>query len=565
MNPFEKGKKRQKKLFGWPNVIVAPRLLTSCNDFFSARECKEAERPVFQAEALNTPDDTAGEVEELNGFFRRCALAAREEETTTLSVSAIRQHRRGHFDTTKRTNTAAHSKCVRTPRSHFAKPTTSNEQPRLHPRRYGGAGKGLKGHRSWRVYFAWRGMADADSPLTGERSNQRHTRCGFNGGNDYPVTVATIEDPAQRLRDEREGIYKTLGALYYFQHELGVNWSLAEDEGYATPYNRAKMHALDLRPDLEALAVHLPQQPYVRECRRIIGVRTLVAQDLTRFDEAKHFSTSVAMGDYFMDLDHGKTARAIESDLDTGESPKGGGPFQVPFEVFIPEKVDGFLPAEKNLSQSRLANGATRLQPITMLTGQAAGAIAALAVKQSVQPRALDPLPVQQALLDAGCTLIQRWYVDVPQGTALWRATQLLSLHEVLDRPGAIERDNGVSLAAHALWGVGEPLKPEELRSALTRLAELKGIHAETSNQVIGEIVTAENLYHALESVDPAWGSVAHTAKLSDPAKVTAESLPLSPHGSSGNNRHATNQHEATTPRHYRCLRRRMRVGAHSR
>src|SRR5262249_27249053 len=42
---------------------------------------------------------------------------------------------------------------------------------------WGGAGKGLKGHRSWRVYFAWRGMVDSESPLTGERSGMRHTQC----------------------------------------------------------------------------------------------------------------------------------------------------------------------------------------------------------------------------------------------------------------------------------------------------------------------------------------------------------------------------------------------------
>ena len=44
-----------------------------------------------------------------------------------------------------------------------------------------------------------------------------------------------------------------------------MNWSLAEDEGYDTPYNREKMKQLDLRPDLDELAVHLPQLPYVRE------------------------------------------------------------------------------------------------------------------------------------------------------------------------------------------------------------------------------------------------------------------------------------------------------------
>jgi len=358
---------------------------------------------------------------------------------------------------------------------------------------WGAAGKGIKGSRHWRVFFAWRGMADADSPLTGLRSAERHTQCGFNGGNDYPVSAATIEDPAQRLLDEREGIYKTLGALYYFQHELGVNWALAEDEGYDTPYNRAKMKALNLRPDLEKIAVHLPQQPYVRECRRIIGVQTLTAHDLGRFEHAKHVRTAVAMGDYFMDLDHGKTAHAIEPDLDAGELPTGGGPFQVPFEVFIPERIDGFVPAEKNISQSRLANGATRLQPITMLTGQAAGTIAALSVKQGIQPRALNPIQVQQSLLESGCTLIQRWYADVPWGTEIWRATQLLALHQIMDRPGDIDRDNIIPLAAKARWGVDAEVSDEERSRVLERLKALAGNQAALPerNTTAGEFAVA--------------------------------------------------------------------------
>ncbi len=340
---------------------------------------------------------------------------------------------------------------------------------------WGGAGKGIKGPRHWSVFFAWRGMADTESPLTGERSHQRHTQCGFNGGNDYPVTAATIEDLAQRRLDEREGIYKTLGALYYFQQELGLNWSLAADEGYATEANRAKMKTLDLRPDLEALAVHLPQHPYVRECRRIMGVKTLSAHDLGRYENAKHMPTSVAMGDYFMDLDHGKTAHAIEPELDAGELPTGGGPFQVPLEVLIPERIDGFLAAEKNISQSRLANGATRLQPITMLSGQAAGTLAALAVKQNRQPRDVEPLQVQKVLLESGSTLIQRWYRDVPWGTELWRATQLLSLYGIMDRPGGIDRDNTTPLAATTKWGADELIADEERKQVIERLSKLTG------------------------------------------------------------------------------------------
>lgn len=370
---------------------------------------------------------------------------------------------------------------------------------------WGGAGKDYKGPRHWSGYFAWRGMADGDSPLIGEASWQQHTQCGFNGGNDYPVTVATIEDTAKRRIDEREGIYKTLGALYYFQHDLGLNWSLAEDEGYATEANREKMKSLDLRPDLEALAVHLPQHPYVRECRRIIGVETLTAHDLGRFEQAKHVTTSVAMGDYFMDLDHGRTGHAIEEELDGGELPKpGGGPFQMPFGVFIPEKIDGFIPAEKNLSQSRLANGATRLQPITMLTGQAAGSMAALAVKQGVQPRALKPMAVQQALLDSGCTLIQRWYADVLWGTELWRATQLLALYKIMDRPGEIDRENDVPLASKAMWGAAQAVTAEERAQVLERAKQVTG----TTPVIADDVKTAGDFAiavarHLLDSSKP--------------------------------------------------------------
>lgn len=361
---------------------------------------------------------------------------------------------------------------------------------------WGVAAKGIKGPRDYRVYFAWRGMADSVSPLVGMPSELRHTRCGFNGGNDYSVTAATCEDPAQRLLDERRGIYLTLGALYYFQHELGLNWSLAEDEGYDTPYNRAKMKALALRSDLEPLARHLPQLPYVRESRRMIGVDSLKVGDLGRYENAKHVAHSVAMGDYFMDLDHGRTSHVIEADLDVSaakieETPRGGGPFQVPMEVFLPETLNGFLAAEKNFSQSRIANGATRLQPITMLTGQAVGTMAALAVRRNVPPRTLSPLEVQSVLLDSGSTLIQRWYADVPWGTPIWKATQLLSLYEVLDRPGAIDKDNNIPLGGTARWGVDEPLKAAERQAALAKLATLTKFGGTVRAAKLSEVVTA--------------------------------------------------------------------------
>jgi len=397
-------------------------------------------------------------------------------------------------------------------------------RPFLKYRMYGGMtwGKEAKGEKvfQFRVYTGYRSVPDTISPLFGEVGEHRNTLTSLNGGNDYPTTVATIEDLKQRYADERGGIYRSLSILYYLQNDLGSNWSVAEDQGYDTPANRAYMAKIGIRPDLIDVASKLPPLPYVRECRRIIGIKTLVATDLTRFEKAKHFDTSVAMADYFMDL-HG-TNEAVEKDLDPGEIPKGGGPFQIPFEVFIPETIDGFVPAEKNISQSRMVNGATRMQPSTMLTGQAAGVIASLAVKRNVQPRQLDPKAVQAELLNGGSTLVQRWYADVPWGTPIWRATQLLTLHRVMDRAGEIDR-KADNLGMTRLWGVNEPLKPKELTAAVARLREIKGAKGSWARRNGDKApVSLDSLKDALGSADPKWVQAIRPQDVSNSASVTA-------------------------------------------
>jgi hypothetical protein len=393
---------------------------------------------------------------------------------------------------------------------------------------WGKEGKTKGAMYQFRAYTGYRAVPDTISPMSGEISEHRNTLTSINGGNDYPATVGTIENLKQRYADERVGIYKSLSVIYYLQHELGSNWSVAEDQGYDTPANRAYMAKIGIRPDLMEVACRLPQLPYVRECRRIVGVRTLVAGDLTRYKDAKLFETSVAMGDYFMDL-HG-TDEAVEKDLDSGEIPKGGGAFQVPFESFIPEKVDGFVPAEKNISQSRLVNGATRMQPSTMLMGQAAGTIAALSVKQKMQPRQLDPIAVQAQLLRDGSTLVQRWHGDVPWGTPIWRATQLLSLHRVMDRPGDVDK-KADNLGATRPWGVNAPLTAKELADAVARLREIKRVGSGAAENgrgaATGGPVSLAKVKAILGGASPKWGGAIVASEIADPAKVTAGEFAL--------------------------------------
>jgi len=289
---------------------------------------------------------------------------------------------------------------------------------------------------TWAWFIGYRGMPDSARPPQG----QSITRTHLNFNNDYPATVADLEDPSKRLATGRAAMVKTLGLLHYIQTTLGKSdWSVANDEGYDTPYNRAQIDLLiaaqpELRP-YRPILIQFSVMPYARESRRIIGLHTLTASEIERKSgQPVQFPNTVAIGDYAVDLHGSMTPPYLEMDLDRAEdiphkwAEHGVGPFAIPLECFIPQKVDGFLPAEKNISQSRMANGATRLQPSTLLMGQAAGAIAALAVQHGVQPRMLDPVLVQRALLDAGCTLtIHR--VKAPWGSEKWKSQQLEILH----------------------------------------------------------------------------------------------------------------------------------------
>ncbi|MBX7209117.1 MAG: FAD-dependent oxidoreductase [Verrucomicrobiaceae bacterium] len=287
---------------------------------------------------------------------------------------------------------------------------------------------------NWATFIGYRGMPDSARAA----DNSQITRTHLNYNNDYPATVAEMEGPARRLATNRAMQLKTLHLLWFIQHTLGkTDWSVANDEGYDSPHHRAEVDAwIAKRPDLAAyrtILYHFSVMPYTRESRRIIGLHTLCASEIERYPgKPVQFAHTVALGDYPVDL-HGSMSPPyleldLESDIPHGKfGARGVGPFAIPFECFIPEKIDGFLPAEKNISQSRMANGATRLQPHTMLMGQAAGAIAALAIEKHIQPRAVDPADVQRVLLDAGDTLTiehpkARW------GTDAWKKEQIETL-----------------------------------------------------------------------------------------------------------------------------------------
>jgi hypothetical protein len=108
-----------------------------------------------------------------------------------------------------------------------------------------------------------------------------------------------------------------------------------------------------------------------------------------------------------------------------------GTPFTIPYGALVSDRLDGLLVCEKNISVSHMANGATRLQPMVLGIGQAAGMAAALCVEQGCSPRELAVRELQEALLTdpiAPAAVIPLY--NLPPGHPDWLAVQRFYLDQ---------------------------------------------------------------------------------------------------------------------------------------
>jgi hypothetical protein len=77
----------------------------------------------------------------------------------------------------------------------------------------------------------------------------------------------------------------------------------------------------------------------------------------------------------------------------------------IPYGSLVPESLDGLLACGRHISCDRNSHGFMREIPQCWITGQAAGAAAALAVAAGVEPRHVDVPTLQQELLRQGVFL----------------------------------------------------------------------------------------------------------------------------------------------------------------
>jgi len=217
-------------------------------------------------------------------------------------------------------------------------------------------------------------------------------------GNDYGVGLnRLVESAAARAEYGREAQWHSQAFANYIQRRLGDAYGLAMN---AFPFSK-----------------HSPgggfaMMPYYRESRRVKGLATVSERDILPMANAGNAGnaggqteaawvaalpvndygemSAIALGNYPNDHHYPGFEMPLAPKAIRWGGRWTGTPFTIPYEALVPEAVDGLLVCEKNISVSHIANGATRLQPVVLGIGQAAGMAAALCVEQGRWPRELS-------------------------------------------------------------------------------------------------------------------------------------------------------------------------------
>jgi hypothetical protein len=221
-------------------------------------------------------------------------------------------------------------------------------------------------------------------------------------GNDYGEGVGRlVESQDTRQQFLQESRWHTQSFARFIQTQLGRRYGLADN---VFPHSLLGGGAYALHP-------------YYRESRRLQGLVTVREQDILPMAEGQVASLpvdaaargraigqqdtvmSIAIGNYANDHHYPGINFPLQPKSIRWGGRWTGTPFTIPYGCLVPASTDGLLVCEKNISVSHIANGSTRLQPVVMNIGQAAGMAAALCVILECQPRDLPVRRIQEALL----------------------------------------------------------------------------------------------------------------------------------------------------------------------
>ncbi|RZK44275.1 MAG: FAD-dependent oxidoreductase [Pedobacter sp.] len=258
-------------------------------------------------------------------------------------------------------------------------------------------------------------------------------------GNDIYLNIIE-KSPEERKEALKEAKLHTLRFVYYLQTAMGLKHLGLADGEFPT-------------------SDKLPMIAYHRESRRLKAKAYLTLPYVAApYSQSEAFyRTGIAVGDYTIDHHHLKNPLAPPIDFVKIKVPA----YNIPLGSLIPEKTKGVIVAEKSIGVSNIVAGATRLQPVVLGIGQAAGALAGVAIKAGVDPSDVNIRDVQQALLDSKAYLMP--FIDVKPEDYYFQAVQRIGATGILEGTGVAYK------WANQMW-----FYPDHLVSEVTFVNGLK-------------------------------------------------------------------------------------------
>lgn len=314
---------------------------------------------------------------------------------------------------------------------------------------------------------------------------------------------------ATRRRIEQEHLDWQLGLIHFVQTDPALpdefrkeaaTWGLCRDEFAGTN--------------------HIPPQIYVREARRMVGLRVCTEADTeyaANDARARLHHDAIAFGEYSHNCHGTGHEGPMIGGQHSGEFYKGVAPYQIPYGVIVPKQIRNLL-VPTACSASHVGFCALRLEPIWMALGGAAGHAADMALALNVAVQQVDVEALQKRVWSHGGATIH--VSDVQPGHPAFTAVQwwggLGGLHGLEDAPSkpGMRGKHIVSQYFEAFPGHAARLNlrlDDELRKRWTALAKehrlLVPVGSTTRGDWIREIfTTSTNVSGELSAEEAAQG-----------------------------------------------------------
>lgn len=196
----------------------------------------------------------------------------------------------------------------------------------------------------------------------------------------------------------REAIFQA-----HLRHNIGLLYFVQTDPRVPEPF-RTEANTWGWCRDEFQETGHIPEQLYVREARRMVGMHVYMQHDCLQLPDdarAKFFPDAIAMGEYSLNCHGTGHEGPVIGGKHTGEFYQVTPPYQIPYGVICPQTVENLL-VPVAVSASHVGFCALRLEPIWTSLGEAAGVAAALAMESTSPVQEVSPQAIQRILHERG-------------------------------------------------------------------------------------------------------------------------------------------------------------------